>query len=91
MQMMTAAAVAGYPDVITCGSRVNLFEAFSDESIVHARKMATVIWGDSSFICDGPMTIVPFLWQMAPLRIMFLLVTVLRSNFYFATACNRKF
>ena len=42
VRTVTAAAVAGDPDVITFGSRVNLLEAFSDENIDHARKMATV-------------------------------------------------
>ena len=60
VRTVTAAAVAGDPDVITFGSRVNLLEAFSDENIDHARKMATVTWGDSSFVSDGAMTIVPF-------------------------------
>ena len=57
---VTAAADAGDPDVITYGGRVNLLESFSDENVDHARKMATVTWGDSSFVSDGPMTIDPF-------------------------------
>lgn len=65
VRTVTPAAVAGAPDVITFGSRVNLLEAFSDENIDHARKMATVIWGDSSFVSDGPMTIEPFSFAAA--------------------------
>ena len=33
---------------------------FSDENIDHAHTMASVIWGESLFVSDGPMTIVPF-------------------------------
>ena len=57
MQTVTTTAVAGDPDVITFEIQVNLLEAFSDEDNDHARKMATVIWGDSLFVIDGPMTI----------------------------------
>ena len=53
---MTAAAVAGNPDVITFGRQVNLLEAFSDKNIDHS---CTVVWRDGPFVSDGPMTIVP--------------------------------
>ena len=60
VQTVTTGANAGDPDIVTFGERVNLLETFSDENIDHARKMATVTWGDISFLADGPMTIEDF-------------------------------
>ena len=57
VRTVTASATAGDPDIITFGTRVNLLETVSGENIDHARKMASVIWGDGSFVVDGPMTI----------------------------------
>ena len=39
---------------------MNLMEIFSDENIDHARRMATVTWGNRYFLADGPMTIEDF-------------------------------
>ena len=91
VRTVTAAAVAGDPDVITFGSQVNLLGAFSDENINHAHKMATVIWRDASFVSDGPMTIILFsvadgtITNHVPPRY------TAEGNFYLATACNKRF
>ena len=57
---ITAGENDGDADVVTYGERINLLETFSDENIDHARRMATVTWGDGSFAADGPMTIREF-------------------------------
>jgi hypothetical protein len=59
VRTVTASPTAGDPDIITFGNRINLLETFSDDNIDHARKMASVTWGDGSFVSDGPMTIEP--------------------------------
>ena len=39
----------GDPVVVTYGDHINMLEHFSSENIVHARKFASLIWGDNSF------------------------------------------
>jgi TolA-binding protein len=51
---VTPGANAGDPDTITFSDHLNLLESYSPNNIEHARKHASLVWGDKTFTLQDP-------------------------------------